>query len=153
MIYKVFGDTIVMRLEKGEEIISAITELCKEKAISAGSVSAIGAVDNVILGLYKVKEKKRYSREHLLLLIFKYYSSEYKEEMEMTSLTGNISVKDNEPYLHFHANFGREDGSVVGGHLNKAVISATCEIIIHRINGVIGRKFDDEIGLNVIEFN
>mgnify|MGYP003073650633 FL=1 len=140
MIYKVFGDTIVMRLEKGEEIISEITELCKEKAISAGSVSAIGAVDNVILGLYKVKEKK-------------YFSSEYKEEMEMTSLTGNISVKDNEPYLHFHANFGREDGSVVGGHLNKAVISATCEIIIHRINGVIGRNLDDEIGLNVIEFN
>ena len=91
----------------------------------------------MVLGLYKVNEKK-------------YYSSEYKEEMEMTSLTGNISVKDNEPYLHFHANFGREDGSVVGGHLNKAVISATCEIIIHRINGVIGRKFDNEIGLNVI---
>ena len=38
MIYKVFGDTIVMRLEKGEEIISEITELCKEKAISAGYV-------------------------------------------------------------------------------------------------------------------
>ena len=138
MIYKVFGDTIVMRLEKGEEIISAITELCKEKAISAGSVSAIGAVDNVILGLYKVKEKK-------------YYSSEYKEEMEMTSLTGNISVKDNKPYLHFHANFGREDGSVVGGHLNKAIVSATCEMVIQVINGQVDRYFDEEIGLNLLK--
>ncbi len=70
MIYKVFGDTIVMRLEKGEEIISAVTVLWTEMAISAGSVSAIGAVDNVVLGLYKVNEKK-------------YYSSEYKEEMEL----------------------------------------------------------------------
>lgn len=139
MIYKVFGDTIVMRLEKGEEIITSVKNICLEKNITAGSVSAIGAVDHIVIGLYKVKEKK-------------YYSSTYDEEMEMTSLSGNISIKDNEPYLHFHGNFGREDGSVIGGHLNEARISATCEIVIHRINGFIGRKFDEEIGLNVIEF-
>lgn len=140
MIYKVFGDTIVARLQKGEEILSVITDLCNEKNITSGSVSAIGAVDNVVIGLYKVNEKK-------------YYSKEYNEEMEMTNLTGNISVKDGEPYLHFHANFGREDNSVIGGHLNKAVISATCEVVIHRINGFVGRIFDNETGLNIIEFN
>ena len=70
---------------------------------------------------------------------------EYTNE-DVANASGVVAVS----YTHL---FGREDGSVVGGHLNKAVISATCEIIIHRINGVIGRKFDDEIGLNIIEFN
>lgn len=139
MIYKVFGDTIVVRLERGEEIISSLMELCNEKNITGGAVTGIGAVDHVVIGLYKVDEKK-------------YYSNTFDMEMEITGLMGNISVKDNEPYLHLHGNFADSEGKVFGGHLNEARISATCEIVINRIKGSIGRKFDDSIGLNVIDF-
>ena len=49
-------------------------------------------------------------------------------------------------------------GQVFGGHLTRAVISATCEMIIYDLsegnsNGfTVERKFNDEVGLNLFEF-
>ena len=41
---------------------------------------------------------------------------------------------------------------VHGGHLNRAIISATAEIQIQVIDGEIGREFSQEIGLNLFKF-
>ena len=47
---------------------------------------------------------------------------------------------------------GNDSGAVFGGHLNRAVISATCEMIITLIDGRVGRRRDEQIGLNLFEF-
>ncbi|MCR1950802.1 MULTISPECIES: PPC domain-containing DNA-binding protein [Clostridium] len=139
MDYRVFDERIVLRLEKGEEVIESIKKVCEEQKIIAGSISGLGATNHVVVGLFKPNEKK-------------YYSSTYEDDFEITNITGNISVMDEEVYLHIHGTFANLEGKCIGGHLNKAVISATAEIIINRINGAIGRKFDENIGLNLIEF-
>ena len=59
---------------------------------------------------------------------------------------------DGEYYSHIHFSAGNENGEVFGGHLNKAVVSATCEMIINIIDGVVDRKFDEDIGLNLFKF-
>lgn len=41
---------------------------------------------------------------------------------------------------------------VFGGHLNKAIVSATCEMVIHIIDGKVDRKYNEDIGLNLFEF-
>ena len=51
---------------------------------------------------------------------------------------------------HIVARFDR--GEVFGGHLNRAVISATCELVIEVIDGVVERRADPEVGLNLFEF-
>ena len=139
MEYKVFGETIVLRLEKGEEVIESIKKLCEKEDIRLGSISGLGATNHVIVGLFKVSEKK-------------YYSNTFEEDFEITNLTGNISRMNGEVYLHIHGTFADIDGKCIGGHLNKAIISATSEIIINRINGEMGRQFSEEIGLNLIKF-
>jgi hypothetical protein len=48
---------------------------------------------------------------------------------------------------------GDRDNNVYAGHLNKAVVSATCEMFIHVIDGAVDRKLNEEVGLNLLKFN
>ena len=52
-----------------------------------------------------------------------------------------------------HMSAGNEKGEVFGGHLNRAIVSATCEMVITIIDGAVDRYFDEEIGLNLFKFN
>lgn len=138
MNYKRFGDTIALRVARGEEIVASVRSVCEKEHIRFADISGIGAVGRAVVGLYRVAEKK-------------YYSNTFDGEMEMTSLNGNASEKDGQVYLHFHANFAKADGQAVGGHLNEAVVSGTAEIFIRVVNGVMGRRIDPETGLNIFD--
>lgn len=139
MQYRVFGDTYVVRLQRGEEVLTCLRELCEKESISLGTVSAIGAVNHVVVGVYRVDEQK-------------YVANTFDGVMELTSLMGNITEKDGEPYLHLHATFGDLTGKVIGGHLNEAVVSATCELFVRKVEGHVGRRLDPETGLNIFDF-
>ena len=54
-------------------------------------------------------------------------------------------TKEKELYLHLHINFSNDRNTVFGGHLVRAIISATGEIFIHKIDGQVERKFNEEI--------
>ena len=43
-------------------------------------------------------------------------------------------------------------GKVIGGHLNEAVVSATCELFVRKVEGHVGRRLDPETGLNIFDF-
>ena len=99
----------------------------------------MGATNDITVGVFKTAEKK-------------YYANSFTGDMEIVSLTGTISTMNDEFYAHLHMSCGDENGNVVGGHLNKAVISATCEMVIYIIDGRVDRYFDEEIGLNLFKF-
>ena len=65
---------------------------------------------------------------------------------------GTISTMDGKYYAHLHMSAGDDSGKVFGGHLNRAVISATCEMVINIIDGAIDRYADADIGLNLFKF-
>ena len=71
---------------------------------------------------------------------------------EITALIGTITEMNGKPYIHLHLTAADEKGHAFGGHLNKAVISATCEMVITLMDGQVGRKHDEEIGLNFFAF-
>lgn len=66
--------------------------------------------------------------------------------------TGTVSSMNGEYYAHLHMSAVDGSGAVFGGHLNRAVISATCEMVIDIIDGSVDRRFDEETGLNLFEF-
>ncbi|MBR4473507.1 MAG: DNA-binding protein [Oscillospiraceae bacterium] len=140
MDYRKFQDTYVIRLDRGEEIVSALTEFCRNEQILLGTVEALGASDHAVIGLYDVGEKQ-------------YHRHSFDGPMEITSLLGSITTKNGEPYLHLHINLCREDMSVIGGHLNECRISATCEMFVRKLEGVVERKLDEDgTGLNLFQF-
>ena len=80
------------------------------------------------------------------------FSNEFKGNFEIVSLTGTINTMNGEFYTHIHMSAGNDKGEVFGGHLNKAIVSATCEMVINIIEGNVDRYFDEEIGLNLFKF-
>ena len=137
--FRRFGNKYVLRLDKGEEIVSALKGFCEEQGIKLGWIKGIGAVNKVRIGLFKSDVKE-------------YSSKELSGYYEITSLSGNISAMNGKPYLHLHINVGDAEFKAYGGHLDYAVVSATAEIEIELIDGVVHRKFSEEIGLNLYEF-
>ncbi len=139
MEYRKFKNVIVARIDKGEEILTEIKNIALKENIKLANINALGAVGDVVVGVFKTVEKK-------------YYSNSFKGDFEIVSLTGSINTMNNEFYSHLHMSIGNEDGQVFGGHLNKAIVSATCEMFIYVIDGEVDRYFDEEIGLNLFKF-
>lgn len=139
MDYRKFNDTIVARIDKGEEILEKIKEIALKENIKLASVTALGATGDFTVGVFHVKEKK-------------YHSNDFTGDFEIVSLTGTINTMDDKFYSHIHMSAGNNKGEVFGGHLNRAVVSATCEMIITIIEGTVDRKYDETTGLNLFEF-
>lgn len=139
MEYRKFDDTYVVRLNKGEEVVEKLKELCKNENIKLAEITGLGASNLIEIGVFNVNTKE-------------YNTKVFEGMFEITSLVGNATRKDGDVYLHLHINFGDADGIVKGGHLVRSVISATSEIIVRKIDGEVGRKLSDEIGLNLLEF-
>ena len=140
MEYRKFDSTIIARIDKGEEILEKVKEIALKENIKLASISALGAVNDFTVGVFKTDEKK-------------YYSNSFQGYFEITSLTGTINTMNGEFYTHIHMSAGNEKGEVFGGHLSRAVVSATCEMVITIIDGSVDRYFDEEIGLNLFKFN
>ncbi|MBS4960206.1 MAG: DNA-binding protein [Clostridiales bacterium] len=139
MEYKMYGSVLALKIDRGEEILTCIKEVCETMNIKAGFITGLGAVDKIEICLYDVVEKK-------------FHGSVIEKPMEMSSISGNVSEKGGEVYLHIHANFADASGAVIGGHLKEARVSGVAEIFITKLEGVIDRKFDEGIGLNVMVF-
>lgn len=140
MEYRKFDNSYVVRLNKGEEVIASLKELCNNENIKLAEITGLGASNLVEIGVFNVNTKE-------------YNTKVFEGMFEITSLVGNSTRKDGEVYLHVHINFGDENGMVRGGHLVRSVISATSEIIVRKIDGEVGRKLSEEIGLNLLNFS
>ena len=79
-----------------------------------------------------------------------YNETVFDGKYEITSLLGNLTTKDNEPYLHLHINFSGEDCVTYGGHFVEGTVTAVCEIILTELDGQIPRYLDEVSGLNVM---
>ena len=134
------GDKYIISIDNHQEIMSALAAFCQEQGILAGEVHGIGAVNKATLRFLNPVTKK-------------YVDKTFEEQMEASSLAGNISEKDGKVYLHVHANFGRADYTVVGGHLLSATLNGACELVVTRFHCKIDRQFDDETGLNLYKFD
>ena len=122
MDYRRFGNTIVARFDRGEEITAQLRALCEKENIRLASVEALGATDEFTVGVYNVDEHQ-------------YHALTFTGAHEIVSLTGTVNTMNGEYYSHLHMSAANESGAVVGGHLNAARVSATCEMVIRVIDG------------------
>jgi len=140
MEYRRFGDSVVLRIQKGEEILETIKEVCAREQIALAEVSGIGAVNDVTLGVFNSEK-------------FECESQRFTGDMEIASCTGSVTQMNGEIYLHLHMVVGNVTKSIVhAGHLNQARISLTGEFTLRVIDGQVGREYSPEVGLNLFKF-
>ncbi|WP_300408789.1 DNA-binding protein [Lagierella sp.] len=139
MDYRRFEDTILLRLDRGEDIHEKLEELASKEKINLALVQGIGALDKVTLGSYTLRDND-------------YKEENFEGEFELINLSGNISTKEDEFYAHLHVCLGDSEMKVFGGHLVKGQIALTGELFIKVIDGRADREKDRDLGINVLEF-
>lgn len=139
MDYKRFDDKIIIRLKKGDEIRESIREVAVAEDVKAAYFTGIGAVDSIKIGLW-LPENGDYTWDY------------YDEDMEVTSLVGNVGTLDGKELVHAHITCGRAGSEIIGGHLDRGNCSLTMEIFMDVIDYELVKKFDSDLGINTIEF-
>ena len=138
MKYKKINDTYFIRLDRGEKIIERIRAFCSGNKINCGYFFGIGSLDEAELSHYLVKNKK-------------YNSEKFVQPLEIVNLSGNITAMNNDAYLHCHATLSDVNMEAIAGHLKEGIVGATCEIVLIKLDEDIGRKYDDMVGLNLMD--
>lgn len=139
MEYKRFDDTVLIRMDRGEEILLQLERVASAENIHLAHISALGAVNDFTVGVFHTDTKE-------------YHSNHFTGSYEIVSLTGTITTKHGAYYSHLHMSAGDGNGNVVGGHLNSALVSATCEMVVTIVDGTVERRFNEDVGLNLFAF-
>ena len=123
MIKTVTASKVYMgRLSHGSDLLQEITDLCIKKKVKLGRIEGIGAVQKARMGYFNQAVRE-------------YRYIELNQALEITMLVGNISIKDNTPFVHAHITLSDEKGKAFGGHLAPGTEIYACEIIVHAFEG------------------
>jgi uncharacterized protein len=130
--------TFAVVLDTGDEVTECLLRFAKEQKLSASQFTALGAFSDAVLGYFDW-EKKDYEEIRI------------DEQVEVLNLTGDVALNEGEPKLHPHVVVGKRDGSAHGGHLLKARVRPTLEVILTESPAHLTRKTDPESGLALIK--
>ena len=142
MRYKQIADnpkTFAIIMQTDDEVVTELKGLAHSQKFAASSFKAIGALSHIQLGWFNW-ETKEYET-----------SIELPEQVELLSLIGDIAIKGSTPEVHAHASVARRDGRAYGGHLLKAIVRPTCEIILTESPEHLQRSFDAKSGIALIK--
>src|SRR4030042_2238129 len=125
------GELILTRLMPGDDLFASLKKVAKDYEIDRGVIlSAIGSLKNVVFVNVRPHTGIPVKTEDMIEI-------EEAGPFELLSLEGNFfpSQEDGELVIHLHAILGTSSGSVSGGHLLKATVFTTAEIILGSLTG------------------
>ncbi|UCC12333.1 MAG: DUF296 domain-containing protein [candidate division WOR-3 bacterium] len=135
---KKFSGYYIIRLEKDEEIVSAIMTAAQRFRINGAFFFGLGVGKDLVLGYYDPHKKK-------------YLKKVFQGEYEFTSLSGNIAYSGKDCIVHCHVTITDQDFAAFGGHLFQGIVPATCEIVVLPLSRSLKRSRDRVTGLKLLE--
>ncbi|BFO67962.1 DNA-binding protein [Chryseobacterium sp. S0630] len=129
----------IVSLDNHSNIVEGLTDFIQNQNIQAGEVTGIGAVSEATLRFFNPTTKK-------------YVDKTFKEQMEVTNISGNVSEIEGKLALHLHITLGREDYTALAGHLLEAKIQGAAEFIFYPLNTRTFKIKNEEIGINLYDF-
>ena len=144
MEYRKYSNTVYIRMDKGDEIIASILEVCRKEGISSAVFSGIGGCSEAQVQTF-LPERKAFETQTL------------RGMLELVSLSGNVITDDRgELSHHTHALLSYKQGEqhcVAAGHMKSITVLYTAEIELRPVvGGTIRRQFDPETGTGFWSF-
>ena len=125
--------------DPGDEVVSTLLAFAKENSIKTAQIAGLGGFREVTLGYFDIPNKK-------------YIPNELREQVEVMSLIGNLSQSpEGESKLHAHVVIGKRDYTAHGGHLLKAIVNPTLELMVTESPTQITRVMHEDIGLALLK--
>lgn len=141
-IYKTIESKQILmgKLSHGGDLLEELTEICHKENIVLGTVRAIGAVQKARIGYYDQDRRE-------------YQFTEINKHLEIASLSGNISLRDDKPMVHAHMTLSDDKYACFAGHLAAGTIIFACEFSITTCDGpAFLREYDQQTGLPLWNF-
>jgi predicted DNA-binding protein with PD1-like motif len=109
--------------DPGEEAIEGLAAFARDGDVEVAEFTAIGGFEGAALGFY--------NRETGSFDEIPYH----EDQVEVLSMTGEITKEEGEegPHVHAHVVLGRRDGSTLGGHLLKGLISPILIVTVNEL--------------------
>jgi uncharacterized protein len=126
--------------DKGDDPVEELERFAHEQRLTAASLTGIGAFSEVVLGWF---DRERTEYEEIPV----------DEQVEVLSLAGDVAVEGDGPRVHVHVVVGKRDGSAHGGHLLRARVWPTLEVVLAESPAELRTAHDPETGLALIDLN
>ncbi len=143
MDYRRMNDVCYVRIDKGEEIISELLQVCRRENIQSAVFTGIGGCSHAELQTF-IPEAGDFEPEIL------------EGMLELINITGNIVTNQGRLSHHTHAIFSYKVGTelkMTAGHMKALTVLYTAEIELRPvIGGVIKTQHDPETGTGFWSF-
>ncbi len=130
--------TFALVFDDGEEVMSGLQGFAQERGVTGAHFTAIGAFREAVLGFFDLKRKA-------------YDKIAIREQVEVLALTGNVALHEGRPKVHAHAVVGKRDGTAHGGHLLRAHVRPTLEVVLVESSRRLQRRTDPKTGLPLLD--
>ena len=144
MDYRKYGETYYIRMDRGDEIIGAILDLCRREGICSAVYSGIGGCESAEIQTF-IPEAGAFELQKI------------EGMLELISLNGNVVTDEAGAYYHHtHAMFSYKEGEEhrhAAGHIKSIRVLYTAEIELRPVvGGAIRRQYDPETGTGFWKF-
>ena len=113
---------VMRRLVPGGDLLEELNKLVRFEGIDLGALSGIGALKKAAVGIFDLEKRE-------------YIINKFDEEMEICALTGNVSLKEGEPFIHAHLSLSDRRGRAFGGHVMPGCEIFVAEVVLWELEG------------------
>ena len=144
MDYRKFGEAYYVRVDRGEEVIASILDVCRREKVGSVTFSGIGGCSEAEIQTF-IPEEGTFELRRLSGML------------ELVSLNGNVISDDQDEFhCHAHAAFAYKEGDehrIAAGHVKSITVLYTAEIEVRpTIGDRIMKKHDPETGTGFWDF-
>jgi predicted DNA-binding protein with PD1-like motif len=123
-----------------EEFHAGLTAWAAENEIEGSGFTGVGGFREAVLGYYDMQAQS-------------YVDIPVDAQVEVLVLAGDIARKSDDWVVHAHTVCGHRDGSTVGGHVQRAVVRPTLEVVVTASPAHLQRRHDPRTGLALIDLD